>query len=1040
MKRLQFDEFLRSISIGKNDSYTLLLGAGCSISSGIPSANDCIWDWKGSIYKSNNPSSKNWINNFRDPKVQRTIQTWIDKQNSFISKDDPNEYSYYAKKCFPIDRNRRQYFQQICSNRNPSIGYKTIPLLVKQGMLDSVWTTNFDDLVMNSCIFGGVQGIDISLDSVDRINQRTQNSNELPIIKLHGDFKYGDLKNTKDELQKQDSTFRSRLVEYLTDKNLIVIGYSGRDTSLMNALSEAYDKEGGGMLYWCGYHDNYNSEVENLINKANQKNRQAFFVPTDGFDSTLLNITKLLVANDNELVNELSQIQQTSKSNENFTPFKLNTNRVNKVLKSNCYPLKLPDEVLVFDSKIKESPWKTVKELTKENSAISAIPYKGKIWAFGTVQSIKEVFGNYIVGDISRKPITDAKIHHSGLNFLMLSTICKLLVSSNQLNTNFENKIWGNEYQTILGTKVFEAIKLSIEKIRGSYYLSLNPSFYIVSREIPKEKIQAIGLNYYHKIWNNKYNTVVDKWRKRLFNQDKLEFPIDSGSGFIFSISKAPIFTNICDLNNSSSRQHNVPDSLIRLEGLQFKESELTFSTNHGGNLVSDTHPMRGLINNKPYETNLNTFLSDTIQLGVIAPARDSDEFYNFLCKQNQEIKRHNSNDGYLLDYKGFHNIYGLSLNIPEVSSQDWQPLNEPNGESLKNSIAALRRSICDRINAISSSGTNKVIVIYIPTRWNELTSYNNEGESFDLHDYIKAYCVEKRITSQIIREKTIKDKQQSCQINWWLSLSYYVKSLRTPWVLKSIDSTTAFAGIGYSVNSKEDGKGHIVLGCSHIYSSTGEGLKYKLSKIDNERIQWRHKKPHLSYDDAYEFGKSVINLFYESMNTIPRRVVIHKRTFYTEEEKRGILDSLLDNNDIESVDLIEINYENDIKYVSSKIREGKTEIDGFSVSRGTCIKLSSSQALLWAHGVIPSVINPRYNFYPGGRYIPKPLKIIKHHGEGSLEQIANEILGLTKMNWNSLNMYSQLPATISSSNDIARIGKLIENSSKIEYDYRYFI
>ena len=43
-------------------------------------------------------------------------------------------------------------------------------------------------------------------------------------------------------------------------------------------------------------------------------------------------------------------------------------------------------------------------------------------------------------------------------------------------------------------------------------------------------------------------------------------------------------------------------------------------------------------------------------------------------------------------------------------------------------------------------------------------------------------------------------------------------------------------------------------------------------------------------------------------------------------------------------------------------------------------------------------------------------------------------------MNWNSLNMYSQMPATIDSSNKIAKIGKLIENRDKIEYDYRYFI
>ena len=50
----------------------------------------------------------------------------------------------------------------------PAIGYRTIPLLVKHGLLDSVWTTNLDDLVMNSCVIGGVQGIEIALDTVQR--------------------------------------------------------------------------------------------------------------------------------------------------------------------------------------------------------------------------------------------------------------------------------------------------------------------------------------------------------------------------------------------------------------------------------------------------------------------------------------------------------------------------------------------------------------------------------------------------------------------------------------------------------------------------------------------------------------------------------------------------------------------------------------------------------------------------------------------------------------------------------------------------------
>lgn len=1040
MSQLQFDEFLRSVAISKDDTYVLLLGAGTSISSGIPSANDCIWDWKGTIYKSNNSLTNDWIDNFRNPKVQKTIQAWLDNQGSYIENGCKEEYSFYAKKCFPIDKNRSQYFQKICSNIKPAIGYRTIPLLVKQGMLDSVWTTNFDDLVMNSCVLGGVQGIEIALDTVARINQRTQNRTELPIIKLHGDFKYGDLKNTDKELQEQDETFRQKLIEYLGDKHLIVLGYSGRDLSLMKALKDAYSKKGGGMLFWCGYHNNYSNEVSELIAHANKNNRQAFYVPTDGFDTTMLNITKLVIEGNKELKQELSSIQQLNNSNELFTPFDLKPPRINKVLKSNCFPLKFPDEVFVFDAKLDGKPWEIVNNIALTRSDISAIPYESKIWAFGTLEAVKEAFKPIISGDIVRKPLTDTRIYHSGINSLMLTAICKLLALPKNLKTNFRDKIWSNQYQNIVGQKVFNAIKLSLEKIDGEFYLTLNPSFALEKDDITRDIIQQIGVVFYHKIWNSIYNDYVEKWRKILLTEDKYDFPKNSASGFSFIVGKAPIFTNVCDLNNKYTNSHNVPQKFIKLKGVQFKESSLLFSTKYGRNHSSDTHPMRGLIENKPFETSLNTFLDTTIKLGVISPEQDSKVLFEFLSKQNQEIPKFNEKEDYIIDFKGFYNTYGLSLNIPEPKSTDWETIAELQSNDFKENIHEIKRNICDKITKLSATGNQKVLIIYIPERWENFTSYHDNGESYDLHDYVKAFCVEKRVTSQFIREKTIKDVKQSCQINWWLSLSYFVKSLRTPWILSNTDKTTAFAGIGYSIDSKQEAKGHIILGCSHIYSSSGEGLKYKLSKISNEKIQWRHKKPHLGYDDAYEFGKNVINLFYESMNEIPKRVVIHKRTFFTDDEKQGILDSLYDNTNIESVDLIEINFEDDIKYVSSKTRDGETEIDGFSVSRGTCIQLNGSEALLWAHGVVPSVKNPNFNFYPGGRYIPKPLKIIKHHGTGSLEQIANEILGLTKMNWNSLNMYSQLPATISSSNDIARIGKLIENKEKIEYDYRYFI
>lgn len=1043
MSVLQFDEFLRAINISRNDTFSMLLGAGCSITSDIPSAEDCIWEWKRDIYKTNNPSVSEWIDNYKNKKNQRIIQNWLDKQGGFPAENSKEEYSVYAYRCYPIDEHRRQYFQQICSGKTPSIGYKTIPILAKTHMLDSVWTTNIDDLVLKACVEGGIQAIEINLDSVKRINQRTQNRTELPIIKLHGDFKYGELKNTDKELLTQDETFRAKLIDYIQDKHLIVVGYSGRDISLMDTLKEAYSKPGGGILYWCGYGESINSDVEELIQTVTQNGRNAFYIPTNGFDSTLRKITQIVVENNDNLKKELVSLHSIDSEKKEFAPFDLKVEQTNKVLKSNIFKIEFPDEVFVFDANIQDKPWKYIDDKVLNRLDISAVPHNRQIWAFGQLNVIKEVFGEIINGDLKRKPLGDVRIYNTAISRLLLSTICKIFTQSNNLKTNFKNKLWReNDSRNILSQKVYNAIRLSFDKIEGEYYLTINPDFEMANPDLEKSVIQNIGMSFFHKLWNKEFNTYLDNWRKILFvNQNEYEFPIDSATGFKFKITKAPIFTNINDLNNKYERSHNIPISFLKLKGVQFKEVPLLFSTNNGNKTVEDIHPMRGLLSNRPYETGINSFLKNSIDLSVISPRQDATAFYHFLENQNTQIKKYNPKDNYIIDYGGFFRTYGVNLNIPTPNDNEWVIQEELSVKhSVKETALHLRQMICNGITKISSTTDRKIVVIYIPQRWEEYTSYMIDGEMFDLHDYIKAFCAEKGIMSQLIREKTIHDINQKCQIHWWLSLSFFVKSFRTPWILANTDNTTAFAGLGYSVDNKTSAKGHIVLGCSHIYSSSGEGLKFKLSRISNDKIQWRYKKPHLCYDDAYEFGKSIIGLFYDSMNELPRRVVVHKRTFFTEEEKQGIIDSISDNNRIESIDLVEINFEDNIKFASSKIFNGKAEIDGFSVSRGSCIRLNSKDALLWAHGVIPSVLNPNFSFYPGGRYIPKPLRIIKHYGNGSLEQIATEILGLTKMNWNSLNMYSQLPATICSSNDIARIGKLIDSNLKHEYDYRYFI
>ena len=43
---LPLDAFVRAIGVNRGTQHALFLGAGASITSGIPSAWTCIWEWK----------------------------------------------------------------------------------------------------------------------------------------------------------------------------------------------------------------------------------------------------------------------------------------------------------------------------------------------------------------------------------------------------------------------------------------------------------------------------------------------------------------------------------------------------------------------------------------------------------------------------------------------------------------------------------------------------------------------------------------------------------------------------------------------------------------------------------------------------------------------------------------------------------------------------------------------------------------------------------------------------------------------------------
>src|ERR1700690_2502698 len=96
---LTLDALVRSVSLRKTEPHGLFLGAGASITSGIPSADLCIWEWKRDIFLTNNPGIEDQFSELSLPSIKERIQSWLDRNGGHPLLGDAEEYSHYIEKC-----------------------------------------------------------------------------------------------------------------------------------------------------------------------------------------------------------------------------------------------------------------------------------------------------------------------------------------------------------------------------------------------------------------------------------------------------------------------------------------------------------------------------------------------------------------------------------------------------------------------------------------------------------------------------------------------------------------------------------------------------------------------------------------------------------------------------------------------------------------------------------------------------------------------------------------------------------------------------
>lgn len=276
------------------------LGAGASASAGLPTAMDMIWEFKQKLFVSQRRGPADAVADLSQPNVRVRIQAHIDSLEHLPQSEAPDEYAALFEAMYPAESDRRAFLDAKLAGAKPSYGHMALATLMHGKRARLVWTTNFDTLVADACakVFDTTSALTtVALDGPEQGEQVISGERWPVEIKLHGDFRSRRLKNTNDELRHQDAQLRRILIDSCQRHGLVVVGYSGRDDSIMDTLEEAVEQPGAfpSGLFWLHRGEGAPlPRVNQLLARAVEEEVEALLVSVENFDEILRDLVRLI--------------------------------------------------------------------------------------------------------------------------------------------------------------------------------------------------------------------------------------------------------------------------------------------------------------------------------------------------------------------------------------------------------------------------------------------------------------------------------------------------------------------------------------------------------------------------------------------------------------------------------------------------------------------------------------------------------------------------------------------------------------------------
>jgi hypothetical protein len=303
---------------------------------------------------------------------------------------------------------------------------------------------------------------------------------------------------------------------------------------------------------------------------------------------------------------------------------------------------------------------------------------------------------------------------------------------------------------------------------------------------------------------------------------------------------------------------------------------------------------------------------------------------------------------------------------------------------------------------------------------------------SVDFRRQLKARAMPLELPIQILRETTLRLSDENRNPNersltplsdraWNIGTALYYKAGGKPWRLSSARKGVCYIGLAFRFADEDRRKGAAVC-AAQMFLEDGDGVVFK-----GEFGPWYSEEKggfHLTRTAASHLLQGVLKTHKQLDGPPLTEIFLHSRSYFNDDEWSGYEEACPD-----GVKLVGVRVRPERARGIKLYRPGNRP-----VVRGTFWMLSERVGYLWGSGFVPALAE-----YAGAE-VPLPIRIDVLRGDSEVETVAQDIFGLTKLNYNACKIGTRQPVTIGFSDAVGEILVANPRTSSAQPQFRYYI